>query len=1100
MKAIKSLLIIFITTLFFLSANSQIQYHVIIGGTNEEVSSNILTTKDNGCILTCKTKSYGQGDSDILVTKLDELGQIQWSRSFGTSNRDLPRNIIEDSQNGYIIAGWKKTDQVTYYDDWYIIKIDSLGNLIWEKFAGSYEDDELQYITRFENNYFLSGNTRSFGQGISDIYIARMDESGNFLWFKTIGGFNSDHNRVIKVTSDNNLIIASYTNSFGSGNFDFILSKLDFDGIHLWSKTYGGYSDDYIRDIVETSDNGYLVLGYTNSFGAGSYDILLIKTDNSGNLIWSSTYGGYNDDKAYQIKKTDDSGYIISGFSNSFGAGGYDVYLFKVNEAGNLIWAKSFGGENDEYDAFVDIANDGGFIINSATESFGSSDADMLIIKTDESGNSCCGDDVNYTIISAANITEILVNPTIGTGSGFPQHNTNNLNIHPDFRILCFEPVNIFGKDTVCFGEQGVLYSILPNIAGNFNWTVPEDATIVSGQGDTSIIVDFGQTSGYIYISLIDGCNPDNLDSLYVNVLSLTSIDIGNDTTICSGDSIILNAGSGYETYLWQDGSSDSIFIAGNTGYYWVEVTDTNGCIAADTILLTVIPSQNVFLGNDTTICDGSFLTLNPGTGYDYYLWQDGTTDSIYIVTQSGIYWIEVSNICGISSDTINVTFAPAFYINLGNDTSFCYGNSVILYPGSGFVNYLWQNGSSDSIFIASSTGYYWVAVTDTNGCTAIDSVYITVFMDYEISIGDDTSTICEGDYLFLDPGPGFESYLWQDGSSYQTFIADTAGIYWVEVTDTNSCAARDSILLVVRKIPENFLGNDTVICPGYIITLNAGEGFVQYLWQDGSSDSVFIADSVGIYWVYVEDDIGCSGSDTVVLLPFSPPSLNLPNEVFICKGDSIVFNAGSGYLFYNWQNGSNDSVFIAYDEGLYWVNVLTDCGFYSDSVLLSFYETAYLFLGNDTNICPGEIIELNPGDFNEYLWQDGSEDNLFIVTEPGIYWVKIFDGKCYASDTIFIDECSSLWVPNIFTPNDDNFNDYFYAVGSNITKFKMEIFNRWGRRLQTLNNINEKWDGKYKGNKCSQGVYYWIANFEISDKSGNKINKSLKGSVTLYR
>jgi hypothetical protein len=887
------LLIILLTTLFFLSANSQIQYHVVIGGTNKDISSSILTTKDNGCILTCNTKSYGQGDADILVTKLDELGQIQWSRSFGTSNRDWPRKIIEDSQNGYIIVGRKKTTDVLYYDDWYIIKIDSLGNLIWEKFVGSYNDDELQYITRYENNYFLSGNTRSFGQGITDIYIARMDESGNFLWFKTIGGFNRDHNYVIKITSDNDLIIAGYTDSFGSGNFDCILSKLNFDGTHLWSKTYGGYNNDYIYDVVETSDNGFLALGYTNSFGAGNYDILLIKTDNSGNLIWSSTYGGYNEDIAFQIKKTNDGGYIIIGFSDSFGAGGYDVYLFKVNEAGNLIWAKSFGGEK---------------------------------IKTDESGNSCCGDDVNSTIISAANITEILVNPSIGTGSGFPQHNTNNSNIDPDFRILCFEPVNIFGKDTVCFGEKNVLYSIFPNIAGNFNWTVPEDATIVSGQGDTSIIVDFGQTSGYIYISLIDGCNPDNLDSLYVNVLPLTYIDIGNDTTICSGDSIILNAGSGYETYLWQDGSSDSILIAFESGFYWVEVTDSNGCIAADTILLTVIPSQNVFLGNDTTICDGSFLTLNPGSGYDSYLWQDGTTDSVYIVTQSGTYWVEVSNICGISSDTIYVTFAPAFYINLGNDTSFCYGNSVILYPGSGFVNYLWQNGSSDSIFIASNTGYYWVEVTDTNGCIAIDSVYITVFMDYEISIGDDTSTICEGDYLFLDPGSGFESYLWQDGSSYQTFIADTAGIYWVEVTDTNSCAARDSILLIVRKIPENFLGNDTVICPGDIVTLYAGEGFVQYLWQDGSSDSVFIADSVGTYWVYVEDEIGCSGSDTIVLFPFSPPSLNLPDEVFICKGDNIVFNAGSGYLFYNWQDGSNDSVFIAYDEGLYWVSILTDC------------------------------------------------------------------------------------------------------------------------------------------------------------------------------
>ena len=186
MKKLKLILIIFSTTLLFLTVNSQITYHVVLGGSNEEISYNILTTKDNGCILLNNTYSYGQGDSDILVTKLDELGQVQWSKSFGTSNRDVVRNIIEDSQNGYIITGWIKTSNTSTYDDWYIIKIDALGNLIWEKFVGSDSDDEVYGITRFEDNYFLSGHTKDYGWGIPDIYIARMDESGNFLWFKTI--------------------------------------------------------------------------------------------------------------------------------------------------------------------------------------------------------------------------------------------------------------------------------------------------------------------------------------------------------------------------------------------------------------------------------------------------------------------------------------------------------------------------------------------------------------------------------------------------------------------------------------------------------------------------------------------------------------------------------------------------------------------------------------------------------------------------------------------------------------------------------------------------------------------------------------------------
>lgn len=580
-------------------------------------------------------------------------------------------------------------------------------------------------------------------------------------------------------------------------------------------------------------------------------------------------------------------------------------------------------------------------------------------------------------------------------------------------------------------------------------------------------------------------------DSTWFKLQYSGSIDsvLWNFGDPASGDENFSNYQNPYHIFTSSGEFIVKVVIYSGTSEYPIEKT------------ITILPSPNVYLGNDTTFCTQTETLLKAGGGFDSYLWQDNSTDSVFLVSQTGDYWVRVENSCGFAFDTIHIDYSSTFDINIGTDTSFCYGQSILLSPGGGYYSYYWQDGSNDSLLFAGTTGYYWVQVTDSSGCTAIDSIYIDAFMDFGFSLGPDTSVICHGDYIFLHAPNGYQSYLWQDGSNYLDFLADTAGIYWLEITDENNCAARDSVLLIVNKIPDDFLGNDTVMCENDYFDIHAPSYYDKYIWQDGSSDSVFIAWQTGDYWVYVEDSIGCSGVDTISLSMFQQPLLNHSNDTLICPTNSILLSPGSGMLYYLWNTGETDSLIIVNSEGDYWVEMGTNCGVFTDSVFVGFYSNPGFSLGPDTNICNDETIRLSAGSgFLNYLWSDGSNDSILIVFEDGKYSVLIDDGRCLLYDTVNVENCSLLWVPNVFTPNGDGFNDDFFAVGEYVEEFKMVIFNRWGQVLRTLYSIDEKWDGSFNGIKCADAVYYWKAEFVEVGRNSIKIKKTIQGSVTLIR
>lgn len=661
---------------------------------------------------------------------------------------------------------------------------------------------------------------------------------------------------------------------------------------------------------------------------------------------------------------------------------------------------------------------------------------------------------------------------------------SNNIVIHPS-------PQPNLGNDTVVCSSESLVLDPGNNFSSYFWQNGSEDSTFLATE------------SGLYWVQVTNEFGCMAADSVNISFAPELNISIGNDSTLCEGNTLMLCAGSGYADYLWQDGSVDSCFTATTSGSYWVRVTDEYQCVAFDTVNLVFLPSAEFTFGPDTLICYNETLLLDPGEGYESYLWQDGSQGQSFLVSEPGLYWVQVSNQCGAGGDTISVDFTEPYDISLGNDTSFCYGHSIILDPGAGYTSYLWDDGSELQFNTVSTGGYHWVEVTDSLGCTAMDSIYIDVFNSFEISIGEDSLHICEGEYVFLNGPDGFETYQWQDGSDFLSILADTAGIYWLEVTDENGCAARDSVYLFVNIIPDTLLGNDTVICPDETIQLTAKPGYEAYVWQDGSTGTTFTADHAGLYWVTVQDEIGCMGTDSIFVSDFEIPGLGLAEQEWLCRDDTLTLDAGGGHLSYLWNDGSRKQTLEVTSEGIYSVDIGTICGIYTDMVDVRLYE-GDMDLGADTTLCTNEYLVLTPGGgYTNFLWSTGSTDSTLLVSSAGDYWLSAFDGFCMVSDTIVIDACATLIVPNVFTPNSDGKNDTFYAKATDeegILNFKMVIFNRWGRIVHTLNDVSEHWNGKINNSDAAEGVYFWVCDYSARDKYGNINAHSQQGDVTLIR
>jgi len=389
-----------------------------IGGKNGDWSSSLIQTSDGGYAIAGDTTSFGAGgDVDVYVVKLDAKGNLQWTKTIGGAAREGGNSIIQTSDGGYAIAGYTESFGAGEADV-YVVKLDANGNLQWTKTIGGENDDGgNSLIQTSDGGYAIAGYTNSFGAGEADVYVVKLDANGNLQWTKTIGGPAGDGGSSLIQTSDGGYAITGSTKSFGAGGDDVYVVKLDAHGNLQWTKTIGGPASEEGYSLIQTSDGGYAIAGSTTSFGAGGYDVYVVKLDAHGNLQWTKTIGGPGYEIGFSLIQTSDGGYAIAGLYclvYDEGINPPDVYVVKLDATGNLQWTKTIGGEDDDSGRSLIQTSDGGYAIAGSTKSFGAGWNDVYVVKLDKNGDACCA--VSQT--SQVGSGGTLSSPTSSIGSG----------------------------------------------------------------------------------------------------------------------------------------------------------------------------------------------------------------------------------------------------------------------------------------------------------------------------------------------------------------------------------------------------------------------------------------------------------------------------------------------------------------------------------------------------------------------------------------------------------------------------------------------------------------------------------------------------------
>lgn len=1023
-------------------------------------------------------------DDDIDVIRIDPVIS---STFIGGKDYDYIKSMVRDNQGNIIVAGHTLSNNYPYtagsldtlfdendwgFNDIFISKFDSTTKqLLFSTYLGGIGDDIAESIAiSNKGNIFISGYTislhnfpytngaiDSIDRGGYDVFVSKLSPEGDSLIYSTlIGGSGDDYAISIAVDSTEFAYITGYTNSFGSfpvsktaydtsgnGKYDCFISKVNQNGTALIYSTYlGGSNDDFSQSIsVDTTGIAYIAgitrsVDYPVSFWAYNKNIndtssinnpgdaFSAKISSSGSdLLYSTFIGGFGKDAAYGIVLSSDNNIYITGatdsknfptHSNAFdnelnhkstGTAG-DAFVLKLKNTGDsLIYSTFIGGRNNERGNFIHLdAFDNVYICGSTS----STDFPTTKAAFDRTYN----DTLDYTDAFVCKINQDLSHLLYSSYSG---------------------------------GYTSDVGTAVSEFKGNIilaGWTGSNNFPSFSNVFDKSYN-DTNKADGFVMVF-----KPN-----------LIEVDAGEDISICSGDTVVMasSAYGGYGTLKlkWKPSafiSNDSIaspkVYPPVTTNYILTVTDSAANIWQDTVKIIVNQKPKPNINGAKLVFINSqqdYISYSPQVNKFYWTVENGVIQGSNELNKITVKWqnqngigrlklVETSPELCADSVSFQVFIGQKYkpVINYSGKTEFCSGDSIILDAGANYKTYTWSDGKTSRLNIVSTSGDYWVFVTDSLGFGGIsDTIKIIVHPTPNPLIEGINSVRINRPYSYIVEKHTGSKYEWiiSGGLILSGQSSDSIVVRWnntnggsLRVVETNSAGCIGSSQIMNISISDYYkpkvrlLGSNP-ICQGDSILLDAGYGFTKYLWNDGRKSRFISVKNSGKYWANVQDDYGFSANTDTVDIYYLPlpakPIVGISDNFFTCQG---VYKKYQWYMNDTMISGANLNYYYAKEKGRYRVRVFdsVSCYNYSDYI---YYKINDIFeLNNTIKIYPNPgndivYISINENDFiggieyelinylGEIILSDKMSDRLAILNvsglSSGVYLLKMkIDGK----------------------------------------------------------------------------------------------------------
>ena len=950
---------------------------------------------------------------------------------------------------GYLIGGYtfNQDHGYTKTENGMLIKIQESGCIDWSRTMNAQWGGKIEYVKGLSDGSFVVS-----GYNDNTPYLLKLDQNGGLIWSRTYYCARiASHIQMIQEADDGGLILLS-----GVWAECINLIRTDVNGNIRYNKYLSkpGPSTTFysIGGVVELNDAVYLTCGIqqtetnlpTKLFG------VVVKIDDvSGMTVWSKKYQTNAQDISPRDIDVYPTGLLLNSFVPSNATQNINNALIFLDENGNITRSGQISTPSLTYSIFSTnahvVANGGIMLVNTGTE-YLSMQPPMLnhtvFIKLDASLNpkwakDYFGQSFGQLPYNALGKDECIA--AIGDGGGSVITPISSSSYKVQFGKID-STGNHIGLSCALFDEN-VSVADANATSESFAWTT--DSVVTCG------FVHLPMYLNVMYPEVRYTCPEEFIDSCsFVKVTGDRSVcNVSNNYTYeahknrACGQPVKWELTGNFTVINKNDSSITVNFPA--FGKYTIAAVLPFTCVPVkDSIVVNVAPKYPPpDLGKDTSICGNNTIILHASKYFASYQWQDGSTDSTFLVSAAGTYWVTVKDSCdNIFSDTVNFQYTVIAPVDIGADRNKCNNDTIHLQAPPGYLDYQWApsyNISSTSSPLVTVNPdvdtFYFVRAEKFPGCFAIDTVHIQVNHSPRIDLGKDSS-ICNGDSLALFAGSGFASYSWSNGAATATIFAKTKGTYSVNATTIEFCVSKDTFnLMNVFNNPVVNLGMDNKICVGGTKELDAGS-FVSYLWSTGSISRRIMVSDTGIYSVKVTDANNCKGSGSLYI----PIALPLPSD----------------------------------------------------------------FLPADTAICTyGKMILIPKGNYSSYNWISGEHTNTLTISKPGLYWLEVSDyNDCVGKDTILIgkkDCMVGFYIPNAFSPNGDLKNDVFRPLlFGNIQSFHFAVYDRWGGLVFDTTEPGKGWDGKMNGILKEAGTYVWMCTYQLEGE-GKKIEK---GTVQLLR